>query len=336
MNPEIGKRKRENGQTRVAWRPHFPISNFHFLIAAVLCFPASILAQEEELVVNLSAGRVVVLVTKDGIAVGAVEHKVEANSRPPVVAQLSGRRIAILLGAAEWVQAGEGVAPVRMDRRLLEMAGPVGGPPSKEGGKDDDIEQIGLAMLEALRPMVTQLHRKVDLGEEPLLEFVLIGYVPDYGPEVWTIRYTIEQEPLRGEYMRTRVTRPRYTQLYPPEKGQPRTLMEVVYPSANEGGTLLMRAQNDPQLEALRTGDVEMTRVSESIRKGESHKAKLSEALPWLRALLNATSPEDAAVFVGGISEEKGLDWVLPPPERIEKAEDKSREPGAPTLRKKP
>jgi hypothetical protein len=180
------------------------------------------------------------------------------------------------------------------------------------------------------------LHRKVDLGEEPLLEFVLVGYAHDYGPEVWSVRYTIAQEPLRGDYLRTRVLRPRYTQLYPPEKGQPRTLMEVSYPSKTESGTLLIRAQNDPRLEALRTGDAEMVRASESIRKGESHKAKLSDALPWLRALLNATSPADAAVFVGGISEEKGLDWVLPPAERIEKAEDKSREPGAPTLRKKP
>jgi hypothetical protein len=342
MKSENRKEKRENGQTGRVARCHFPISIFYFLMAALLCFPASAMSQEEELVVNLSAGRVVVLVAKDGIAVGAVEEKLEANSRPPVVVQLSGTRIAILLGAVEWVQAGGAVPPVRMDLKLAEVSSQIrlpqaaSGPPTPQPDEQaNDIEQLGLGMLEALRPLATQLHRKVELGEEPLLEIVLVGYVPDYGPEVWSIRYGIAQEPLRGDYLRTRVLRPRYTQYYPPEKGQPRTLVEVHYPASREQ-SLLMRAQNDAKLETLRTGDAELARVSASLTKGESHKGKMSEATTWLRALLNATSPQDAAMFVGGISEEKGLDWALPPAERTTKAEDKTREPGAPTLRKKP
>src|SRR3989304_4802712 len=119
-----------------------------------------------------------------------------------------------------------------MDRQLVRLMGEIAGPKRLDAEHAGDIEVLGLAMLEALRPMTSRLHNKIDLGEdEALLELVLVGYVTDYGPEVWSVRYHIVQEPVRGDYWRTRVLRPRYTQLYPPEKGQPRTLMEVRNPA---------------------------------------------------------------------------------------------------------
>jgi len=296
-------------------------------------------AQEEgEVVVNLAAGRVAVLVANGGIIVSAVQDRVEAESRPPLVVQLSRGRVGVVLGAAEWLQPGTGAPAVRMDRQLVRLMGEIAGPRRLDPGHADDIEVLGLAMLEALRPMTSRLHNRLAVGEdEPLLELLLVGYVIDYGPEVWRVQYYIVQEPLRGSYWRTRVLRPRYTQLYPPEKGQPRTLMEVRHPTAEEP-TLLERFEKDPQFGRLHTGDAQLVRASEFIAKGESHKAKLDDALTWMRVLLDAATPADAAQIIGVIREDKGFEWILEPAEKVERAEesDKPREPGAPTLRKKP
>jgi hypothetical protein len=303
----------------------------------LLCLPAY--AQEEgEIVVNLAAGRVAVLVAKEGIIVSAVQDRVEAESRPPLVVQLSERRVGIVLGAAEWLQPGTGAPAVRMDRQLGRLHSEIAGPKRLDTDTADDIEVLGLAMLEALRPMTSRLHNRIDVGEdEPLLELVLVGYVTDYGPEVWSVRYHVVQEPVRGSYWRTRVMRPRYTQLYPPEKGQPRTLMEIRHPATAEP-PLLARFEKDPQLGRLRTGDEQLALVSDLVTKGESQKAKLDDALTWMRVLLDATTTADVTQIIGVIREEKGLEWILAPAETVERAEEsaKPREPGAPTLRKKP
>jgi hypothetical protein len=296
-------------------------------------------AQEEgEVVVNLAAGRVEVLVAKDGIIVSAVHDAAEPESRPPLVVRLSERRVGIVLGAAEWLQPGTGAAPVRMDREMVRLMGEIAGPKRLEAEKAEDIEQLGLAMLEALRPMTGRLHSRINLREdEPLLQVVLVGYVPNYGPDVWLVNYSVVQEPLRGDYWRTRVLRPRYTQLYPPEKDQPRTLIEVRYP-AGKDETLLERVEKDPQLVSLGGGDEPLATANALITQGESNKAELEGALPWMRTLLNATTPKDETQILGVIDEVKGLEWILAPPEGAEQAEEsqKPREPGAPTLRKKP
>ena len=89
-------------------------------------------------------------------------------------------------------------------------------------------------MLERVRVLAGQLHHKVNLGEEePLIRIVLAGFVRDYGPEAWTIDYHIQQDALGNDIWRTRVLRPSYNQLYPPEKGKPKTFMEARYPPEN-------------------------------------------------------------------------------------------------------
>lgn len=344
---ETRKSKKSKGEKRRTIDIRVPFSflfSIFSFLSVLICVhpwinPAPAAAQEEgEVVVNLAAGRVAVLVAKDGIVITAVEQRVEAESRPPLVVPLSERRVGIVLGAAEWLQPGTGAAPVRMDRQLVQLMGQIAGPKRLEAEHASDLEVLGLAMLEALRPMTSRLHNKLELAEdEPLLELVLAGYVPDYGPEVWRVEYRIVQEPVRGSYWRTRVMRPRYTQLYPPEKGQPRTLMEIRHP-AGDGPSLLERFEQDPRLAHLRSGDPPLALVSEQIAKGESNKAKLDDALTWVRTLLDAATPADATLIIGVIREDKGLEWVLAPTETIERAEEPAtpREPGAPTLRKKP
>src|SRR5580704_7988871 len=60
-------------------------------IASILCFsrPPHALAQNstdqptEEIVANLSAGRIIIIVTKDAIVVGTVENPFEVQTHPP-------------------------------------------------------------------------------------------------------------------------------------------------------------------------------------------------------------------------------------------------------------
>ena len=189
---------------------------------AALCLVAACSARAQvregdEVVANLAAGRVVVTVAKDGILVGAIEQPLEANSVSPRLVSVSGSHVAILLGAAEWILPGS--KTVRLERSVPRLTGD----PSRAAANDpeaaSDIEQIGVGFLERLRPLVEQLHHRIDLGpDEPILEILLVGYAADYGPEVWLLKYRVVQEALRGDYYRTRPLRPSYTQLYPPEK----------------------------------------------------------------------------------------------------------------------
>jgi hypothetical protein len=289
-------------------------------------------------VANLATGRLLIYVAKDGIAIGAVENHVEAESRPPLVVQLSRHRAAILLGAVEWLQIGSGAPSARMDRDLLRVAGQFAGGRRLQQEHAEDIEAVGLGMLEVLRKMTERLHHKLELGsEEPLVELFLVGYAEDYGPEVWSLRYRIVQEPLRGNYWHTRLLRPHYTQLYPPEKGQPHTLIEVRYPAEDSSPGLLEQWNQEPKLAPLRTGDTQLAQAADLLARGQSQKAKLDDAVAWMRAALNTLTPPNNTHIFAVIAEEKGFDWILAPPKAPARAEEAvPREPAAPTLRKKP
>jgi hypothetical protein len=333
---KIEERKEETRGIRRIWHFYFLFSIFYFL-------PGALCAQEagQEVVANLSAGRVVIYVAKDGIAIAANESRVEAESRPPLFAMLSGKRIAIFLGAAEWVRPGTGRPPLRLDVELPRAIGTqIPGGPRLQQEQASDLEPIGLALLEPLRTVVPQLTHKMDLRpEDPIVEMLLVGYEEQYGPEVWLLQYRLAQEALRGDYWKSRILRPSYTQLYPPEKGQPRTLVEVRYPPEDAGPALLELLQkNDSRLTAMRTSNAQVARASEKLARGESNKALLDDAVVFLRASLDAIALPQTMQIVAVISEARGFEWILAPPAALQqKAEDvKPREPGAPTLKKKP
>jgi hypothetical protein len=315
---------------------------FAFFCVCLWLFPELGFAQEgeQEIVANLAAGRVVICVAHDAIILSAIEQKTEPGSHPPLMIPLSERRIAILLGATEWVAPASAQPPVRLDRELPRLLAQVALPRQQTREfQASDIETIGVVFLERLRAVASQLHHKIDLGaEEPLVALVLVDYLQDYGPEVWELRYRVAQEALRGNFWRTRVLRPSYTQLYPPEKGKPRTLMEVRYPPDEKTPALLdLLKQDDPRLARIRSGDPKMARVADQLIQGESPKAQGADAAALLRAALGAVVEPDAQLVLAVLYEEQGFQWVLAPPELPEKAEDeKPREPGAPTLRKKP
>ena len=229
---------------------------------------------------------------------------------------------------------------MRLDRVIPRISSEAVRPESRDNpDQAGDIESIGVAFLEKLRTMAEQLHHKIVLGpDEPLVSLVLVDYQPDYGPEVWLLEYRIQQQALRGDFYQTRTLRPSYTQLYPPEKHQPKTLVEIRYPPEAAGPTVLdLLRQNDPLLAPLRQGDPKLLKVIESLESGKSQTVPVDSAADFLRAALDPIAGAENRLVLGVLREERGWDWVLPPAESTEKAaEDKNRPPGAPSLRRKP
>src|SRR5580658_6787675 len=301
--------------------------------------PAQDREHGDDIVANLARGRVIVHVARDKIIFAAIDQPVEAHSVPPRVLSIDARHIGVLLGASEWRLPAD-PKPVRLDKDFPHVTASNPHYAFNPDEAEPDLETMGVAFLERLRPLVSQLHHKIEFKpDEALLEVVIIGFAPhDYGPEVWTVEYRIQQEEIatRGDFWQTRLLRPRYTQLYPPEKKAPKTLVEIRYPESLEGPTLQQLIQgNDPDLDNLSRGEPKFSKVMESIDRGQANKAVPEDATDFLRAALPLIS--EKAKFILGTMTERGFDWVVPPDEPVEKAkEDKNRPPEAPSLRRKP
>ena len=298
--------------------------------------------REDEIVANLAGGQVIVHVAKDGnIIFGAIDQPVEVGGVPPRVVDLDSRHLGVLLGASEWRLPAD-PKPVRLDQNFQRASSGRDAQYQYSGEAEPDLETIGIAFLEKLRPLVAQLRHKLDMAsDDPLLELVIIGYgTNNYGPEVWTVEYRVRQEQVsaRGEYWQTRVLRPRFTQLYPPEKHAPRTIVEERYPADSKGPTLKALIQSDdPIIAQLRSGDPRFAKVIEAVDHGQAQKALSTDAADFLRAVLPLMAGKRPFIL-GKMEEQHGFDWIVPPEEPVAKAkeEDKNRPPEAPTLRRKP
>jgi hypothetical protein len=301
-------------------------------------------APEDEIVANLAGGRVIVHVARDGnIVFAAIDHPVEAGGVPPRVVELDSTHVAVLLGASEWRTPAD-PKPVRLDRDFQRIGARDPRYQYDTSEAEPDLETMGVAFLEKLRPLVAQLHHKIDIApDEPLFEMVLIGYAPNnYGPEVWTVEYRVQQEQVatRGEYWQTRILRPRFTQLYPPEKHAPRTIVEARYPASLNDPLLIALIQgDDPVISQLRSSEPRFAKVLETIDKGQAQKAVPADAADFLRAVLPLISDHQRFILAT-MEEQHGFNWIVPPEEPVEKAkkgeEDKNRPPEAPSLRRKP
>lgn len=296
-------------------------------------------ARGDEIVANLAAGRVIIQVAHDKIVFAAIDQPIEANSIPPRVLSINATHIGVLLGASEWRHTSD-PKPVRLDRDFPQISGRN---PHYAVDPDEiapDLDTIGVAFLERLRPLVSQLQHKIDFKpDEAIFEVVLIGFAPDdYGPEVWTIEYRIQQEEVatHGDFWQTRLLRPRFTQRYPPEKHSPKKLVEVRYPDANSEPTLQQLIEgNDPEIDNLSRGEPKFLKVEEDIEHGQANKAAPQDATDFLRAALPLIVGKSH--FILGTMTEDGFDWVVPPDEPVEKVKaDKNQPPAAPSLRRRP
>jgi hypothetical protein len=324
----------------------FYLSILSVLICVHPWFQLPAFAQEEgarEIAVNLAEGRVVICAAKDGIIVATVGEHGESGSRSPAVSSVSPLRAAVMLGAVEWVQPESSDKPIRLDTELPGIVAPLlnTSGQQKYTNAASDIEQIGVAVLERIRQVAGLLHNKIKMGEdEPLIRIVLAGYVPDYGAEVWTIDYHVAQDALGNDIWRTRVLRPSYNQLYPPEKGQPHTLVEVRYPPANRAKDApelidLLR-QNDPRLAKVRAANEIVGKSVAMVVDGQSQKSAAAPDIEFLRGALPAVTSSETKLTMALVDYDKGFRYVLAPPTEDRAPVDlKPREPGAPTLRRK-
>lgn len=307
-------------------------------------------APGQEVIANLAAGRVVIAVVKDAILIATVENPIEAETRPPAPVELDSSRVGVLLGPIEWFSPTTQQDIARLDRELphlktrqVAIAPHLG--KSQGGDEAADIEATGQGLGERLNQVAKGLRAKVKLPEnEPLAQLILADYLPSYGPEVWQLSYGMEQEQEKGDYFETRVLKPTYLQFWPPEKGQPKTLMEFDYPPENAPPSLLqLLQQKDPRMEKIRNADPEMAMVVSQIQS-DSMKLYAADATQFLRAALAAISPPNARETMAVIGMERGFSWVLPPPAEPERprptetaqagSQQKERPADAPSLLK--
>jgi hypothetical protein len=299
----------------------------------------------EEIVANLAAGRVVIAVVKDAILIATLEDPIEAQTRPPTPVQLSSKRTGVILGPVEWFSPSSQQELARIDRELPHLrARAIAQTPhigqSQEGAEAADIEAIGQGLLERLNEVVKDLHERITLpAGEPFVELIVADFLPGYGPEVWQLTYPLKQSPERGDFWDTHVLRPVYLQFWPPEKGQPHSLVEFHYPPSVATPALLdLLRQKDPRLEKIRT-DPKMAEVAQRFLDGQSGKILAGDATQFLRAALESIAPPKARETMASIGFETGFEWILqPPPEPkgLTPRKEKERPADAPTLRHQP
>jgi len=319
---------------------------FGCLIAGLTTNAARVAAQatsdtpQEEIVANLAAGRVLIAVVKNAILIGTIENPIEAQTRLPVPVLLGTRRVGVILGTVDWFSPSSQLELARLDKELPHLRSQtVFDTPhlhqAQAGGEATDIQSIGQGLRDRLNEVAKQMHANLHLPpNEAIAQLIVADYLPAYGPEVWQITYTLEQLPVHGDYWETRVPRPRYLQFWPPEKGQPRTLVEFRYPPEDTSASLidLLRAK-DPRLEKICASEAKMREVADRFLAGESGKVLAADAVQFLRAAFTAiASPKDRETMAM-IAEETGFEWLLPPPPEPKKpGQQAEREPGAPSL----
>jgi hypothetical protein len=336
---------KDNGKARfallLAWLS-IPI----FIFAALL--PQRALAQDpqeqssEEIVANLYTGRVVIGVAKDGIVVATLENPIEPQTRPPMIVPISDERVAIILGAADWWAPNQHRELARLDKELPDLPAAPGrreGPhlqaSSQEGAGSEatDIEEIAGRLHTRLNEIAEQIHGNLNLDDgEPLLQIAIVDYAANYGPEVWLIQYSIEQDPAQGDYWQTRVLQPQYTQLWPPEKGQPHGLIEVSYPQAPSLTSLIQRG--DAHLAQSIAATPGMQQVSAAILDGDIQKQPAADVAAFFRTCFSTLILPKARMVEAEVNEKQGVGWFIQPPAETEAAgTEQARPAGAPSLR---
>jgi hypothetical protein len=300
-------------------------------------------SENEEVVANLAAGQVEILVGHDGVAIGLVGNAFEPKSHPPLVAQLQTGQVAILLGAVDWFYPTSN-RRVRLDARLprLVTGSSLGATPRLGGAPAGDLlREVGTVLLEPVRALAGSLHAPIALpGGTPLVELVVLSYREVEGARIGELDYQASQRELRGDYWQTLVDRPRPFELYPPASGSGGRPIELSYPPDSSPGIAALLAKGEPQMVAVARGTEALARVAKAIERGETQKVAARDLADFLRAALPAAAGKPAPAAAVGVLDGAGFKWLVPPPEteepRAQEAGGKARPPGAPSLEKKP
>jgi hypothetical protein len=293
----------------------------------------------EEVVANLAAGRVIIAVVKDAILTATIENPVEPQTRIPTPVELGAKSLGIFLGAVEWTAPSSHLVIARLDRDLPRLHGRVAssGPrlqQAQPGAEAGDIDSIGHGVTERLNEIARNLHGKINLPpDEPIAQLILADYMQSYGPEIWQLTFAMKQSMQRVDYFDTHVPLPQYRQLWPPEKGQPHSLVEFHYPPEDSQPSLLdLIRNNNPEIEKLCSSDAKMREVRDQLLHGESNKILAVDAIQFLRGALKVIASPSTRETIASIGVESGFSWILKPPTEPQKPEEKREEPDAPSL----
>jgi hypothetical protein len=297
----------------------------------------------EELIANLAAGRIIIAIYKDAMVIATIENKIEPSTLTPPIVPITNQKAGILLGASTWYSPSSRQVIENLAQELPHVRAhtsnanvPHLATPNDPEKIAKDIEQTGLGFLTALNEAAGNIHSHLNLDpNEPLTELILADYAPGYGPEVWQLTYTIHQEPERGDYWQTRVVRPRYTQLWPPEKKDSRTLVEIHYP-ADDNQTPLrdLLLAKDAELEKIRDSSPDQAAGADAILHAETDKQLVSQGLLFLKAAITAIAKGNRTQMAI-IPQAGNFQWLIPPPPE-DRVPEKSRPEGAPTLQRPP
>jgi hypothetical protein len=285
----------------------------------------------------MANGHVVLCVADHAIIVAAIGGGGVSGSRQPAIVPIGASYVGVLLGTVEWDTPNSKTKPIRLDVNLpAAVAGAARRVEHPEPNEPSDIEKIGVATLEQIRPLVGKIHDKLSLApDQPLFELILADYTYDYGPEVWALEYRAQQEDLGNDYWLTRPMRPAYHQLYPPDKGHPHTLMEVQYPKNAGSGLLDLIERHDPALDPIGTASPEMGAAMGAIQEGNTQKAATTPLANFLRAAIPAVYGGKSRLSMALLDDRRGFQWLLAPEDPLPPPDPtKPADPGAPTLRK--
>lgn len=293
-----------------------------------------------EIVANLNAGRAVIGVAKDGIVITTLENAIEPATRPPAIIELPGERVAVLFGAVDWWLPEQRRELSQLETELPSLpategaVSPVLEPNSHENGEALDIERFANRIHAQLNWIAGFIHGDLHLAEnQPIVEILLADYARDYGPEVWLIQNSFEQEQEQGDFWQTRALQPQYTQLWPPEKGQPRKLVEVSYPPDDSAPALEQLLASDPRIARALAAQPELQAASEAVLNSEVGKITAVDLAALLRASLSAIAPPNARLEEAEINAQLGVGWFIRPPALpAAPGSIQTRAPGAPSL----
>lgn len=320
------------------------------ILALAAFFPFRASAQElppgdesaQEIVANLCTGRVVIGVAKDGIVVATLENPIEPQTRPPMIVSISDQRVAILLGAADWWLPDKDRELARLDAELPTLPPAQGAGANRPrlqsgyeegaGSEATGIENLADSLRARLAVIADHIHGNLNLAEDqPLLQMVIADYAPDYGAEVWLVQYFVEQEPEQGDYWQTRILQPKYDQLWPPEKGQRRGLVEVSYPAATPIESLIH--SGEPHLARSIAAAPGMIQVSDAILNGDIEKMDAADLAAFFRTCLGAIAVPKARMIEAEVNKIRGVGWFIQPPAEQVAGSEQTRPSGAPSLR---
>lgn len=291
--------------------------------------------QPNEVVADLAAGRVYIVIAKNGIVVGAAGVAAEPGSIAPPIVEMGERKLGVLMGAVIWKDPDSGQQLAALGEelaRLRPLTGKATPQLSRESteGVATDIETTGLGVFERLRGLAAMLHGPLPQdAKQMVLRVILADYVENYGPEVWELDYSLTQEEVQAGsgYLETKTARPRYTQLWPPEKGQPHSILALSYPaqeSGNEEIANLIHAAEETGQDASA-----IAAVRQAIQGGDTRGLDANDAATFLKAALIHSAGQNGNYAIAAIGETTGFAWIVKP---AKPESGKTRPAGAPTL----